>query len=89
LCQIYIVNKNGKQKGKQMEKLTLILLIFVIASCDTIVEFNQDLTKTFSIQSISNGANYNIKVALPENYSPQTQKYAVQIFLWNSVQGSV
>jgi len=59
-----------------MKKLTSLLLILFIASCDTIVEFSPELTKTFSIQSISNGANYNIKVGLPENYSPQSQKYA-------------
>ena len=59
-----------------MKYLFSILLTFVITSCDTIGEFSPDLTRTFSIQSISNGASYNIKVALPDNYSPQTQKYA-------------
>ena len=59
-----------------MKKLISLLLILFIASCDTIVEFSPELTRTFSIQSISNGANYNIKVGVPENYSPQTQKYA-------------
>lgn len=60
-----------------MKKIILLMLpLFVfIVSCDTIVEFNPDHTKTFSIQSISNGANYNIKVALPENYIPQVEKY--------------
>lgn len=54
----------------------LILPLFIfITSCDTPVEFSPERTKTFSIQSISNGANYNIKVALPENYNPQVQTY--------------
>ncbi len=56
--------------------LPLLPLALFIVSCETIVDFDPELTKTFSIKSISNGANYNIKVGLPENYSPQTQKYA-------------
>jgi len=57
-----------------MKKLIFILLVLLLASCKKEV-FNPDLTKEFSIQSTSNGAQYNIKVALPQNYSPQTQKY--------------
>lgn len=58
-----------------MKRLIFFLLIILIASCKKEV-FNPALTKEFSILSTSNGAKYNIKVALPENYSPQTQKYA-------------
>ena len=54
---------------------SLLPLLIFIAACDTIVEFSPEQTKMFSIQSISNGATYNIKVALPENYSPQVQNY--------------
>jgi uncharacterized protein len=58
-----------------MKKLIPILLILMIVSCKK-EGFNPSLTEEFSIQSTSNGANYPIKVALPEDYSPQTQKYA-------------
>jgi hypothetical protein len=58
-----------------MKKLIPIFIILIIVSCKKEV-FDPDLTKEFSIQSTSNGATYNIKVALPQNYSPQTQKYA-------------
>jgi predicted alpha/beta superfamily hydrolase len=57
-----------------MKKLIFILLVLLIASCKKEV-FSPDLTKEFSILSTSNGANYNIKVALPQNYSPDTKKY--------------
>ena len=56
-----------------MKKLIPLLFIVVIASCKK-EEFSANLTKEFSIQSVSNGATYNIKVALPENYST-SQKY--------------
>ena len=58
-----------------MKKVIIILLIILLASCKKEV-FSPDLTKEFSILSTSNGANYNIKVALPQNYNPVTQKYA-------------
>lgn len=57
-----------------MKKLIFIFLVFLIASCRKEL-FSPDFTKEFSIQSVSNGALYNIKVALPQSYSPQTQKY--------------
>jgi len=63
-----------------MKRLSPILLILVIASCN-IVEFNPELTTTFSIQSVSNGANYTMKVGFPETYSPQSHKYAVMYVL--------
>jgi predicted alpha/beta superfamily hydrolase len=58
-----------------MKRIIPILIVLIFASCKKEV-FSPDLTKEFSIQSTSNGATYNIKVALPQNYSPQTEKYA-------------
>jgi len=58
-----------------MKNLRYILFVLVIASCKK-ENFSPDLTQELSIQSTSNGAKYNIKVALPQNYSPETQKYA-------------
>lgn len=58
-----------------MKAIIPILLILAVTSCQKEV-FSPDLTKEFSILSSSNGANYKIKVAVPENYNPETQKYA-------------
>lgn len=68
--KIYLIHK-------EMKKATLsyILLILILVSCKK-EEFSPALTEEFSIQSTSNGATYNIKVALPEDYSPDAQKYA-------------
>jgi len=57
-----------------MKPLFLILLVLVFASCKK-EDLSPDRTREFSIHSITNGATYNIQVGLPENYSPQTQKY--------------
>jgi uncharacterized protein len=59
----------------QMKTLASIFVIVVFGSCNT-VEFSPNLIKEFSIQSVSNGGNYTIKVGLPENYGSKTQKYA-------------
>ncbi|MBK5279201.1 MAG: alpha/beta hydrolase [Bacteroidia bacterium] len=53
--------------------VSAILLTLLLGSC-TEEEFNPGLTKEFTIQSISNGANYNIKVGLPGNYNA-AEKY--------------
>lgn len=58
-----------------MKKFIPLLFLFVIASCQK-EEFSAELTESFSIESTSSGANYPIKVALPENYSPEAQTYA-------------
>jgi predicted alpha/beta superfamily hydrolase len=58
-----------------MKKVIFILFIVLIVSCKK-EDFSPDLTMEFSILSKSNGANYNIKVALPQNFNPATQKYA-------------
>jgi len=66
----------GQQKRQQqMKKLIFILFVLFLASCKKEV-FNPDLTMEFSIQSTTNGAKYDIKVALPQNFSPETEKYA-------------
>jgi uncharacterized protein len=58
-----------------MKKLIFILFVLLFISCKKEV-FNPELTKEFTILSASNGAKYKIKVALPQNFSPATQKYA-------------
>ena len=58
-----------------MKKLIPILLILAFASCKK-EKFSTSLTKSFSIQSVANGGNYTINVALPDNYNPASQKYA-------------
>lgn len=58
-----------------MKNIITLLLIITMASCKK-EAFNPNLTKQFTIQSTSNGASYTIKVAVPENYNPENQKYA-------------
>lgn len=55
--------------------ISTFLLIALLGSCQE-EEFSPALTKTFSIQSIANGATYTINVGLPENYFQSNQKYA-------------
>jgi uncharacterized protein len=56
-----------------MKTILPFLLLVIFASCKK-EEFDPGLTREFSIQSVSNGATYVIKVGLPENYS-ESQKY--------------
>jgi predicted alpha/beta superfamily hydrolase len=63
---------------KQMKKIIFVLFILIIVSCNK-EEFSPDLTKSFSIQSVSNGAEYDIKVALPKNYNPASQYPAIYV----------
>ena len=58
-----------------MKKLIPFIVFFLYVSCEK-ETFNDALTKEFSIQSTSNGANYDIKVAIPQNFNPESQKYA-------------
>ena len=59
-----------------MKNFITMLLILTLASCKK-EPLDPSLTASeFSIRSSSNGANYSIKVAVPENYDPASQKYA-------------
>jgi len=58
-----------------MKHLLPILLLLAFASCQK-EEINPNQIQEFSIHSDSAHATYTIKVALPEHYSPSTQKYA-------------
>jgi uncharacterized protein len=51
-----------------------LLLLMLLNSCEK-EEIFGGTTESFSLQSNSNGATYNIKVALPANYNPANQKY--------------
>ena len=55
--------------------ITTILIVLIFTSCTKDVPFT-GLTKEFAITSIANGATYDIKVALPENFDASTNKYA-------------
>lgn len=52
-----------------------LVLIFLLSSCKKEL-FNSGVTKEFTLQSVANGAFYNIKVGLPANYNPSVEKYA-------------
>lgn len=63
-----------------MKNIVALLLLLSMASCKK-EPFNPNLTKQFTIQSAANGASYSVKVAVPENYNPSTQKYAAMYVL--------
>lgn len=52
-----------------------IMMISLLVSCKKEV-FKSDITKEFTLQSVANGASYDIKVGLPANYNPSIEKYA-------------
>ncbi len=52
----------------------LMLLVFLLHSCTKEV-FNSGVTREFTLRSFANGAFYNIKVGLPDNYNPFAEKY--------------
>lgn len=58
-----------------MKKIITILLLLAFVSCKK-EDFKAEFTREFAIQSTSTGANYTIKVALPQNYNSELQKYA-------------
>ncbi|MGB3079301.1 MAG: alpha/beta hydrolase-fold protein [Saprospiraceae bacterium] len=58
-----------------MKNLMPILLVLAFVSCQKEV-FNPQQTSEFSIHSSANGADYTIKVALPQHYDPETNQYA-------------
>ncbi len=61
--------------GKITVAITALMLTFLLGSCEKEV-INRGSTKEFTIQSTANGASYDIKVGLPENYHPSAEKYA-------------
>lgn len=54
---------------------SLILLVLLLSSCTKEI-FNSGATKEFVLLSDANGASYDIKVGLPDNYNPTAGKYA-------------
>ncbi len=61
-----------------MKKIITLALILLIASCKK-DQINLSLVREFSIESISNGAKYTIKVALPEDYNPSKKLATIYI----------
>lgn len=54
----------------------IVVLSFLLLQSCQVEDFNPALTKEFSIQSNTNGATYQIKVGLPEDYFSGNEKYA-------------
>lgn len=52
-----------------------LLVLVVIASCKK-ESFSSDLTREFTIHSVSSNADYHIKVAIPKQFDPSVQKLA-------------
>jgi hypothetical protein len=60
--------------------ITTVLIVLIFTSCTKDVPFT-GLTKEFKITSNANGATYNIRVALPENFNASTDKYVTMYVL--------
>jgi uncharacterized protein len=86
MFQLCIVNQNKITiKKKIMKKNTtfikfitisfVFIMLLSLASCKK-EKFESGSTKEFSLQATANGATYNIKVGLPDNYNPAGKKYA-------------
>jgi predicted alpha/beta superfamily hydrolase len=69
-----IENKTTVFKGIHTG-ISVVGLLFILNSCEKEV-FEPTLTHEFTIQSTSNGANYDIKVGLPADYNPEGKNYA-------------
>jgi uncharacterized protein len=67
-------SKTGLTK-KLLTATAVIALIFLLGSCKK-ETFSSGATKEFTLQSVANGAFYEIKVGLPANYNPSAEKYA-------------
>lgn len=68
--------KNNAVRLKGMRLIiSAMMLSILFSSCKKEV-FDPALTHEFTIQSIADGAIYNIKVGLPTNYNPGVEKYA-------------
>lgn len=68
-----------KRKSVVLNKLltaaSIISLMLVVDSCKKEI-FNSGSIEEFTLQSDANGASYDIKVGLPDNYDPSAGKYA-------------
>ena len=64
-----------KRLLKRLFASSAIMLVFLLNSCTKEV-FNSGVKKEFTLQSVANGASYDIKVGLPANYNPLIEKYA-------------
>lgn len=60
---------------KMVLVVSVLTVILLFSSCKKEV-YNSGITKSFTLQSAANGATYEIKVGLPENYNPTGEKYA-------------
>jgi predicted alpha/beta superfamily hydrolase len=58
-----------------LEETTAIMMVLFLSSCTKEV-FLSGVSKEFTLQSVANGASYNIKVGLPADYNPSMEKYA-------------
>jgi uncharacterized protein len=78
--QITIKNKIMKIKTVLIRRIVAapgaMMLLFLLNSCAKYEVFNAGAVKEFTLKSAANGADYNIKVGLPANYSPSGEKYA-------------
>lgn len=54
----------------------IVALSFLLLQSCQVEDFNPALTKEFSLQSNTNGATYQIKVGLPEDYFSSSEKFA-------------
>src|SRR6185312_8056526 len=61
--------------NKRLFVASAIMLVFLLNSCTKEV-FVSGEKKEFTLQSVANGAYYNIKVGLPAHYNPLNEKYA-------------
>ena len=66
--------KSSTPTGMHLAKLGALAFIALVSGC-TNETFSPELTKTFIINSVSNGATYEIKVALPDHFDPVNKKY--------------
>ncbi len=68
--------KKNKVINKRMSKITkALLLILIFSGCKKEV-FNSGKTNEFTLQSVANGASYDITVGQPSDYNPSNGKYA-------------
>lgn len=61
---------------KLLSTTSAMMLLFLLNSCTKDEPVKTGVTHEFTLQSIANGASYNIRVALPARYNPSIEKYA-------------